>query len=103
MTDQQQDIAFVVGAGRSGSTLLYKLLCLHSDVAFINNYDIRLPLALSNWVTRRFDDQAERKRAAWFNDAGNAYFVSRPLQKRFFPTPAEGETIYTRSGVDGIG
>jgi len=94
-----KEIAFVVGAGRSGSTLLYKLLCLHVDVAFINNYDIRLPLALSGWVTRRFNTGPDRKRDAWFSDAGNAYFISRPLQKRFFPTPVEGESVYARSGI----
>jgi hypothetical protein len=28
---------FLVGVPRSGTTLLYKLLCLHPDVAYISN------------------------------------------------------------------
>jgi hypothetical protein len=99
MDESENDIAFVFGAGRSGSTLLYKLLCLHTDVAFIYNYDIRLPLAVSGLITRCFNAELDRKRAAWFSDAGNAYFVSRPLAKRLFPTPVEGENIYARCGI----
>ena len=34
-------VAFLVGAGRSGTTLLYKLLCLHPQVAYISNYENR--------------------------------------------------------------
>jgi hypothetical protein len=90
------ETTFLVGAGRSGSTLLYKMLCLHPDVAYISNYDTRLPAALSGWATRCFGADTERKRSAWFNGAGNAYVVNRPLVKRLFPMPVEGEQIYQR-------
>ena len=34
---------FLLGPARSGTSLLYKLLCLHRDVAFISNYVARAP------------------------------------------------------------
>ena len=93
------ETTFLVGAGRSGSTLLYKLLCLHPDVAYISNYDTRLPAGLSGWATRCFSADAESKRSAWFNSAGNAYVVNRPLLKRLFPMPVEGEQLYERCDI----
>jgi hypothetical protein len=36
---------------------------------------------------------------AWFNTGGNAYFIRRPLVKKFFPTPVEGESVYRSCGV----
>ncbi len=35
-------ITFIVGAGRSGTTLLYKILSLHPEVGYITNYDTAL-------------------------------------------------------------
>ena len=92
-------VAFLVGAGRSGTTLLYKLLCLHPQVAYISNYENRLawfPAGLaSGAVSRRLD----AKLHAWFNRGGNAYFIDRPWLKKLFPTPNEGESVFRASGV----
>jgi len=93
------DVAFLVGAGRSGTTLLYKLLCLHPQIAFISNYENRF-----NWFPRglaglsvagRIDDKLH----AWFNQGGNAYFIHRPWLKKIFPTPNEGESVFSSCGV----
>lgn len=88
---------FLVGAGRSGTTLVYKLLCLHRRVAYISNYDEwRLPAGRAAGMIAA---DTEAKLAAWFGGGGNAYFVRRPLMKRVFPTPVEGEPIYRRCGI----
>ncbi|MBV9253816.1 MAG: sulfotransferase, partial [Actinobacteria bacterium] len=34
---------FLVGAPRSGTSLLYKALCLHPDAAYISNWVNRFP------------------------------------------------------------
>jgi hypothetical protein len=58
---------FLVGVPRSGTTLLYKLLCLHPDVAYISNWMRTAPavpiLALANRLTPRF---ADTRRTLWF-------------------------------------
>jgi hypothetical protein len=96
------DTLFILGPARSGTTLLYKALCLHPDVAFISNWRSRfggLPvLATLNRLTRRLPSQARR---AWFDGDSNAYVYGsrRRLGDRLFPTPVEGEPVYTRAGV----
>lgn len=93
------DVAFLVGVGRSGTTLLYKLLCLHPEIAYISNYENRLgwlPSGLAcRLVSRRLDD----KLRTWFRKDGNAYFVDRPWLTRAFPTPHEGEAIFDACGL----
>jgi hypothetical protein len=93
---------FLVGVARSGTTLLYKALCLHPDVAYISNWSRRVPglpfLALLNRVPPSFP---ETRRAVWFGPAAaNAYAYgrSRPLWERMFPAPVEGEPVYRHSG-----
>lgn len=92
-------VAFLVGAGRSGTTLLQKLLCLHPRVAYISNYENRcgwLPDGLAcGLASRRIGD----KLAAWFDQGGNAYFIRRPLLKRLMPTPHEGEFLFRDCGM----
>lgn len=93
------DVAFVIGPGRSGTTLLYKLLCLHPDVAYISNVEQKLPW-LPGSVTggmrlRRY----EAKLQHWFQDSGNAYMVERPLLSKAAPVPVEGEAVYERCGI----
>jgi Sulfotransferase domain. len=93
------DVAFLVGAGRSGTTLLYKLLCLHPDVAYISNYENRLRWFPGGLAARAIAGHVEPKLHTWFNRGGNAYFVDRPWFKRLFPTPHEGESVYRACGV----
>jgi hypothetical protein len=91
--------AFRSGAGRSGTTLLYKLLCMHRQVAFISNYHERLPRVPSRLVALLCADRLGLGLSAWFRPAGNAYFVSRPWRKRLLPTPVEGEPVYRSCGI----
>ena len=42
----RQPPTFLIGAARSGTSLLYKGLCLHPDAAYFNNYLRRLPRIL---------------------------------------------------------
>jgi hypothetical protein len=100
------DTVFILGPARSGTTLLYKGLCLHREVAFISNWSARFPgvplVAALNRAARRMPS---RTRQAWFGEGSNAYVygASRRLIDRVFPTPVEGEPVYTRAGVQRPG
>ncbi len=93
---------FIVGAPRSGSSLLYKALCLHPDSAWISNYCRRLPAVpavsvLNRWPAHR----PEARHRIWFGaDGRNAYAYTR--DRRFtdwaFPQPTEGEPFFTTAG-----
>ena len=93
------DVAFLVGAGRSGTTLLYKLLCLHPAVAYISNYESRTRWFPDGVAARAVANSLEAKLHAWFNHGGNAYFIDRPWLKKLFPTPHEGESVFAACGV----
>jgi omega-hydroxy-beta-dihydromenaquinone-9 sulfotransferase len=93
------EVAFLVGAGRSGTTLLYKLLCMHPAVAYISNYDSKMPWFPDGIAGRAVSGQLEAKLHAWFNRGGNAYFIDRPWLKKIFPTPQEGESVFAACGV----
>lgn len=90
---------FIVGAGRSGTTLLYKMLCLHPDVAWISNYVDRVPkitcLSLFNRVCGIYKRHC---RFMWFTKDFNAYGKRRFLM-RLFPMPVEGESVYDHCGI----
>lgn len=93
------DMTFVIGAGRSGTTLLYKLLCLHPHVAYLSNIEQRIP-----WLPLEYAGRVRLKRYAdkvnyWFLAGGNAYTAQRPLLSRMIPTPVEGERFYRRHGM----
>jgi omega-hydroxy-beta-dihydromenaquinone-9 sulfotransferase len=94
-----EEVAFLVGAGRSGTTLLHKLLCLHPQIAYISNYENRFgwfPDGLAcGVIARRIDE----KLGAWFDKGGNAYFIKRPWFKKLFPTPNEGESVFASCGI----
>jgi len=92
-------IVFLVGAGRSGTTLLYKLLCLHPDVAYISNFENRYRWFPDGIAARAVSGRADQKLRAWFNQRGNAYFTNRPLFLKAFPTPHEGESVFEACGV----
>jgi hypothetical protein len=93
--------AFIVGPARSGTSLLYKTMCLHPDVAYISNWVARFgwsQLAALDRVPRLFPSRA---RSFWFGEDSNAYRYgrSRAVIERLFPTPVEGEPVYLRAGV----
>jgi Sulfotransferase family len=94
---------FVLGAPRSGTSLLYKQLCLHPQAAWISNWARRAPglpaLALLNRLAPRLPDA---RRRTWFGaDGAEAYVYLHPrrLAERLFPMPVEGEPLYRRCGV----
>lgn len=91
--------AFLVGAGRSGTTLLYKLLCLHPAIAYISNYETRLGWFPDGLACRAVAWRPDEKLQAWFNQRGNAYFSARPWLKRVLPTPHEGEKVFASAGM----
>ncbi|MGH2641650.1 MAG: sulfotransferase family protein [Actinomycetota bacterium] len=101
VSHDRAETAFIVGPARSGTTLLYKALCLHPQVAFISNWRSRfawLPAtAALNRVARR---APSLERAIWFRGSdAYAYGRARRFRDRLFPSPVEGEPVYTRAGV----
>lgn len=95
------DTCFVIGPARSGTSFVYRTLCLHPEVAFISNWYARFgraPFALLTRATRWAPDLSRR---VWFGEEGDAYRYGRPRPwwERAFPAPVEGEPVYTRAGV----
>ncbi|MGH9123781.1 MAG: sulfotransferase family protein [Acidimicrobiales bacterium] len=94
---------FLVGAPRSGTTLLYKALCLHADAAWISNWVGHFPrlvvLARLNRLASRFP---KWRRAAWFGTDANAYVFGskRTAAARMFPMPVEGGPLFARFGFN---
>lgn len=93
---------FIIGPARSGTSLLFKALCLHHDVGWLSNYLYRLPrlpqLSVLNRIPRALP---EARRAVWFgSDYSNAYVFGarRSLLRRAFPEPMEGEPLYSACG-----
>ncbi|MBX7160730.1 MAG: sulfotransferase [Acidimicrobiia bacterium] len=92
---------FLLGAPRSGTSLLYRALCLHPRAAWMSNWMRRFPtsprLAALGRVARALPD---RRRAVWFAD-GNAYVYgrSRRALERLFPQPVEGEPVFNSWGL----
>lgn len=99
--DEPVETCFVVGPARSGTSFVYRVLCLHPDVAFISNWYARYgwrSLALLNRLPRRLPGLARRM---WFGPGKDAYRYGRPRPwwERAFPSPVEGEPVYTRAGI----
>lgn len=91
-------VVFLLGAGRSGTTLLYKLLCLHDQVVFFSNYDRVFPPAFAGIAKKILLPRSAAARYwAWF-EGRSAYVEARSLFKRFVPAPVEGEAMYSQSG-----
>jgi hypothetical protein len=97
---------FLVGAPRSGTSLVYKALSLHPDASYISNWVRLFPavpqLAVLNRAAIRLP---ELRRRAWFGGGDNAYVYGghRPIWQRVFPMPVEGEPLYARAGVGDNG
>ena len=98
----QSGVVFILGAARSGTTLLYKALCLHPNAAYVSNWVARFPRVPSLASGNRLAHRAEAlRRSAWFAGGGQAYVYGRrrsPLE-RAFPSPVEGEPVYASAGV----
>lgn len=96
-----ENFVFLLGAGRSGTTLLYKVLSAHPGIAYLSNYQNRWPdwpsTALLHRLLNRFP---EAKRKAWFKKGGGAYFnEKRNWLQSLIPTPAEAESVYHSCGL----
>ena len=96
-----EGVCVLLGAGRSGTTLLYKLLAMHRQVAYVSNYVQKAPampwLALGNRLLHRWP---MAKRRAWFLEEGGAYMNSKRVRAHaLVPTPFEGEALYRYCGV----
>jgi hypothetical protein len=93
---------FLLGPARSGTSLLYRTLCLHPQVAYICNYQRRAPglspVALFDRLPRLVPGT---RRRIWFPEGSNAYVYGRRRSwlERGFPAPVEGEAVFARCGV----
>ncbi|WP_297325043.1 sulfotransferase [Nitrosomonas sp.] len=101
MSKRGARVVFLLGAGRSGTTLLYKILSTHRGVAYLSNYQKRYPnwpfLAYLQYILNQFP---EYKRQTWFKEQGNAYFNERrKWLHSIVPTPSEAESVYTSCGI----
>ncbi|MBN8507166.1 MAG: sulfotransferase [Burkholderiales bacterium] len=94
-------VVFVIGAGRSGTTLVHKLLAMHAAVGFVSNFVGRWPgLVWLSTLNRVPAAWPVLKRWSWFDAEGAAY-LDRPraLLRTIVPTPTEGEGIYRHCGI----
>lgn len=93
----------VVGAPRSGTTLVYKALCLHDASAWLSNYHARLPAVPAADAVVRLARGSSRRRGSWFDPSSNAYVFGapRPLRERVFPAPVEADALWARALGDG--
>jgi sulfotransferase family protein len=91
----------LLGAGRSGTTLLYKLLSAHPNIAYLSNYQNRWPAWPVTAIAHRcLSIFPGLMGAAWFMKGGGAYFNERrSWLKSVIPTPAEAESVYRASGL----
>jgi hypothetical protein len=98
----QAGAAFLVGAPRSGTSLLYKVLCLHPQTAWISNWVRRYPGVLPLAALNRIASLApELRQRVWFGSDSNAYVYGRAREQwqRMFPMPVEGEPVFARCGI----
>jgi hypothetical protein len=108
MDDHVEDHpVFLVGAPRSGTTLLYKILCMHPRAAWISNWIRRSPGATALAAFNRIPALLPAmQRRVWFGNDSNAYVYGKRRRpwERAFPMPVEGEPIFEPIGTnDGDG
>lgn len=95
--------AFLLGAPRSGTSLLYRALCLHREAAWISNWVARHPgvpeLAALNVVPRSLP---RARHEVWFSGGDNAYVYGhrRAWWRRALPQPVEGERLFHHLGLE---
>jgi hypothetical protein len=93
---------FLVGAPRSGTSLVYRALSLHPEAAYMSNWLRRRPrwpaLSLLNRLPRALPGLQLRY---WFGEESNAYRFGRrrSLLERAFPAPIEGAPVFEACGV----
>ena len=94
---------FIIGAPRSGTSLLYRVIALHPRAAWISNYNRRfvgLPeVAVLNRAVALVPDL---RRRVWFGrdaDHAHPYGGRRTRLERCLPQPVEGEALFERRGV----
>jgi hypothetical protein len=94
---------WLIGPARSGTSLLYKLLCLHPEASYVSNYVSRWPSVPQLAALNRLARHARAlQRRVWFGDEGsNAYVYGdrRALTDRLVPMPVEGEPVFRAAGV----
>lgn len=97
---------FVLGAPRSGTSALYKALCLHPSATWLSNWDRRLPWTSAPALLNRVPARAPGvRRAVWFgSDGGSAYAYGRQRRalERLFPQPVEGEPVFAGTGMPTV-
>jgi len=95
---------FILGPGRSGTTLLYKLVCAMPDVAYLSNYQRRYPRTpLWAALQRTVRSAYGVKRRTWFQDGGGANLVHGDSWiQQMVPKPVEGESVYQACGGGGL-
>lgn len=100
-SDGRPRVLVLLGAGRGGTTLLYKLLALHPQAAFLSNYEARFPRRrLSSVPQRWLRPRIDLKLRTWFQVGGGAYF-DRPRSRlhALVPAPVEAEPLYAACGI----
>ena len=93
---------FLVGAPRSGTSLLYKALCLHPDVAYISNWVNRFPsMPQLAWANRLAARLPAAQRRVWFGggDAAYVYGRTRPAWSAPFPCRSRASRSTAAAGV----
>lgn len=94
-------VVFILGPARSGTSLLYRLLCLHPQVSFTTNWNSRFPNVPAVASLQRATRASRSLRGRWFQSDGNAYVYGRkrPLSERLIPAPVEGEPVFAAAGI----
>jgi hypothetical protein len=93
---------FLIGAPRSGTSLVYRALSLHPSAAYISNWLRRRPGMPALSVLNRIPRAAPALRLRyWFGAESNAYRYGdrRPLLERAFPAPVEGRPLFEACGL----
>jgi omega-hydroxy-beta-dihydromenaquinone-9 sulfotransferase len=78
---------FLIGSGRSGTTILYKLLCIHPELCWFSNYTNTFPKLPVLSIFQRITD------LPLLGSSIKAQMIKRKPWK-ILPNPVEGGTIY---------
>lgn len=94
---------FVVGPAQSGSRLLYRLLCLHPEVAYVSNLEGRFPWLPVAVTGRLRPHRYSSKLQQWFGSRPDAPVDPgiRRLLGRMIPIPADAEVLCGRNRAGG--